>query len=173
MNPPLLFAVSLAALGIAASLPSPASARAVCGHQGQELVDEFDASSSVFIARIEGPATTLQPVASGTRGESGADVQMVISRVLKGPLRVGDRVTVRWQGWAEPTVGPRIGGCRVPATGTSERFPFEMLVLAQGEAGALTVRNDSSSERLGRVNRSFVRRMVRLARRRHARTRRR
>jgi len=142
---------------------SHAAARVSCGNRGRMLAAEVDAASAVFVARVEGPATTSHPLPPGHRGEAPADIEMVVTRVFAGSLRVGDRVTVRWEGWSEPEGGPMVGGCRVPATGAGERYPFRMIVIASGDAADLRVDNRSSSERIGPANRDRVRRIARLA----------
>ena len=155
------FILSAALLGAAFS--SKASARAVCGHRGQALVDEVDAASAVFVGRIEEPAVGVHQIPSGHRGTPGADVIVVVTQVFKGAVRIGDRVRIRWEGWSEAQSGPTVGGCRVPATEPGERYPIEMLVIAHGDT-SLVVRNDSTSQRLGAANQSVLRRVRRLAR---------
>lgn len=150
---------------VAASVPSAASARAVCGHTGRALVDELEGATAVFVGRMEGPALAVHPVAPGYRGSPAADVSILVTRVVTGPLHVGDRVTLRWEGWAEEEGGPLVGGCRVPGTEADERYPIEMLVVARGSPTALRVANDSSSTRVGPASRAEVQRIARLARR--------
>ena len=87
---------------------------------------------------------------------------MIVTRVFKGPLRVGNRVTVSWEGWSEREGGPIVGGCRVPGTEAGEPYPYEVLVIADE---SLRVRNDSTSQRVGEANESLVRYIARLARR--------
>ncbi len=146
--------------------PSTAAARAVCGKRGPALRAEVASATAVFLARIEGPATPVGALPAGHRGVVDADVSVVVTRVFAGPVTVGETVTVRWKGWSEPSAGPIAGGCRVPATTTGERYPMEVLIIAHGTEGAMEVANDSTSQLVGAANRSLVRRVARLARRR-------
>jgi len=151
---------------VALAAPSPAAARAVCGKRGHALRTEVASATAVFVARIEGPATSVGELPLGHRGTVDANVSMVVTRVFAGSVSVGETVTVRWKGWSEPEAGPIIGGCRVPGTTPGRRYPMQVLVIAYGEEGALEVRNDSTSQPVGAANRDLVRRVARLARRR-------
>lgn len=149
----------LTLLAVSAAGPAAGTAHARVDCRGPALRTQVEQSAAIFVGRLES-AEVAAPLAEGQSGVPDMFVTFEVTRVIAGPLEVGDHVQVRWAGFVEPP-GRRVGGCRVPAS-----VGVSMLVLAEGEPGALRVPNATRSTGLSPANRAVLRRVARLARRR-------
>ncbi len=141
--------------------PAAASARVDCS--GGALAPQVEAASAIFVGRLEAaqPAGALAP---GAVGLADATLELTVTRVLKGELQVGDRVSVRWRGFVDPP-DRVVGGCRVPGLEPTPETGGRWLVIASGPADALVVANQSRSTRLTAANRRVVSQVAAIVRR--------
>lgn len=163
MEPTRAF-LTLAILAGSLSIAAPAAARANCSvARGRALRTEVAESTAIFVGRLA-RVEPADPLPADHRGQPDVWVTFRVTRVVKGSLQLDDMVRIRWQGWAEREDGAIVGGCRVPEVDPAQTEPFQMIVFARGES-ELQVRNHSSSQRIIRRNRDFVRQVAQLARR--------
>lgn len=154
----------LSILAASLSTTTPAAARANCSvARGRALRTEVAESTAVFVGRLA-RVEPADPLPADHRGQPDVWVTFRVTQVLKGALQRDDMVRVRWRGWAEREDGPIVGGCRVPEVDLAQTEPLQMIVFARGET-ELLVRNHSSSQRILRRNRDFVRQVAQLTRR--------
>ena len=152
--------------GLAASVLFTSVAASARVPGGGNVVRDFRDSTDVFVGRVEQPEAVAVPLAASATGEPTVDLVFIVTHVYKGSLSSGERVTVRWQGWADATEA-RVGGCRTPGA-AGDSYPFDMLVFAQRGADAqVVVSNRSSSSRVAAVpqSRRLLRQVAGLARR--------
>lgn len=152
--------LTITAIIMAVTIVHVAHTRVDCS--GGPLASQVRSSTAIFIGRLDGPADVPEPLPPMLRGAPDAFVTLVVTRVLKGTLQVGERVRVRWRGWFEAAEGEIAGGCRVPGTDSTETYPYDMLVFAQDDEGTLTVPNRSRSTRLAAAHRDLVERVARM-----------
>lgn len=152
-----LFAILLVTMMTLSALwPTTASARARCGaYTTREYRAEIDPATAIFVGELIGSTPRVR---SGV--QVGVDVEFRVVQAIRG-VAVGDTIALHWRLPAPD--GARAGGCSVPVFG--DGFATRILVIAQGPEDALTVANDSTSQRVDRRS-ALVRRVRRMARRR-------